>query len=37
VTWSNAPAGLYNLQAAATDNVGQRGYSKGVVINITRP
>ncbi|MGO8697735.1 MAG: Ig-like domain-containing protein [Limisphaerales bacterium] len=37
VVWSNAPAGLYSLQAAATDNVGQRAYSKGVLINISRP
>jgi hypothetical protein len=37
IVWSNAPAGLYTLQAAATDNAGQRGYSKGVVINISRP
>jgi hypothetical protein len=37
VVWSNAPAGLYTLQATATDNVGQRGYSKDVLINVSRP
>jgi hypothetical protein len=37
IVWTNAPSGFYTLQAAATDNAGQRGYSKGVVINISRP
>jgi hypothetical protein len=37
IVWSNAPAGFYTLQAAATDNAGQRGYSKEIVINISRP
>jgi hypothetical protein len=37
IVWSNAPAGFYTLQAAATDNAGLRGYSKEIVINISRP
>lgn len=37
IVWSDVPAGLYTLQAAATDNAGQRGYSKGVLINVSRP
>jgi hypothetical protein len=36
IAWSNAPAGFYTLQAAATDNVGQKAYSKGVQINVSR-
>jgi hypothetical protein len=37
IIWSNAPAGLYTLQATAAANFGQRGYSKGIFINISRP
>ncbi len=37
IVWTNAPQGFYTLQAAATDNAGQRGFSKGVVINISKP
>jgi hypothetical protein len=37
IVWSNAPSGFFGLQAAATDNVGQKGYSKMVVINVSRP
>ena len=37
IVWSNAPSGLFTLQATATDNAGQKGYSKGVLINISRP
>jgi hypothetical protein len=37
IVWSNAPAGFYGLEAAATDNVGQKAYSKTVVINVSRP
>ena len=37
IVWSNAPAGVYKLQAAATDNAGQRGYSAAVLINISKP
>jgi hypothetical protein len=34
--WSNAPAGFYILQAAATDNAGLRSFSKEVEINVSR-
>jgi hypothetical protein len=37
IVWSNVPPGFYSLQAAATDSSGQRGYSKGVEINVSRP
>ncbi len=37
IVWSNAPAGFYGLEATATDNIGQRGFSKTVEINVTRP
>jgi hypothetical protein len=37
VTWNNAPAGFYSLEAAATDNSGQTGFSKRVEINVSRP
>lgn len=36
IVWSNAPAGLYLLEATATDNSGQKGYSKPVEINVSR-
>lgn len=35
IVWSNAPAGFYELQAAASDNSGLRGLSKGVEVNIS--
>jgi len=35
--WSNAPSGFFLLQASATDNTGQKAYSKGVEINVSRP
>jgi hypothetical protein len=37
IVWSNAPSGFYSLEAAATDNAGQRGYSKPVEINVSKP
>jgi len=33
--WSNAPSGFFALRAAATDNDGDKGYSKPVLINVS--
>jgi hypothetical protein len=33
--WSNAPAGTHQLQAVAGDNLGQRGYSAIVEVNVS--
>ncbi len=35
LVWSNAPGGLFFLRAVATDNTGDKGYSKPVFINVT--
>ena len=35
LVWSNAPAGLFNLRAVATDSTGDKGYSKPVFIDVT--
>ena len=37
IDWKNVEAGFYSLQAVATDNSGQNGYSKRVEINVSRP
>jgi hypothetical protein len=37
ITWSNARSGFYSVEAVATDSEGQRGYSKPVEINVSRP
>jgi hypothetical protein len=37
IVWDNVSAGFYSLQAVATDNSGQNGYSKMVEINVSRP
>ncbi|HZR16552.1 MAG TPA: Ig-like domain-containing protein [Verrucomicrobiae bacterium] len=35
LVWSNAPAGLFELRAVATDSSGDKGYSKPVFINVS--
>jgi hypothetical protein len=35
LVWSNAPAGLFELQAVATDSSGDKGASKRVFINVS--
>jgi hypothetical protein len=35
LVWSNAPSGFFFLRAVATDNSGDKGYSKPVVINVS--
>jgi len=35
LVWSNAPSGRFTLRAVATDNSGDKGYSKPVFINVS--
>jgi hypothetical protein len=35
LVWSNAPGGFFILRAVATDNSGDKGYSKPVLINVS--
>jgi hypothetical protein len=35
MVWSNAPSGLFILQAVAMDDLGDKGYSKPVFIDVT--
>ena len=37
VTWSNVPAGTYNLTAVATDNAGATGTSQQVTVTVAAP
>ena len=36
-TWTPANRGVYSLQASATDTLGNKVYSKRVMINVTKP
>ena len=35
-TWNGPSGGLYDLQAVVTDSTGQKGYSKPVIINVSK-
>jgi hypothetical protein len=35
-TWNSPAAGLYDLQAVVTDSAGQKGYSKPVIVNVSK-
>jgi len=37
IVWSNAPSGFFRVEATVTDSIGQKGYSKEVEINVSRP
>jgi hypothetical protein len=36
ITWNGPAAGIYDLQAIATDNEGLKGYSKPVIISVAK-